>query len=207
MAPQMRVALGLIALASSPAWAKGSLDASTYTVHCNTIIGGKIKFAPALTSPGTATSVTGTVSASLAGCIAMPSVVGGPAVTIQSGEVSGTLSGTSNDCNVLLSPGPATGSLTVKWNATPALLEKSSVATVSALSFFFFTPGFPFSAEYGGFKLSVSGVTGSFQGPDHGASSFALGTTAQDVNTLLGACASTKGLKVINFGFGEMAVQ
>jgi len=53
----------------------------------------------------------------------------------------------------------------------------------------------------------VSGVTGSFQGSDFGASSFSVGITAQDVNTLLGACASTKGLKVINFGLGEIAVQ
>src|SRR5262249_47423636 len=155
------------------AWAGDSVDASTYTVHCDTVI-GKIKFAPALTSPGTATSLTGTVSASLAGCIAMPPSGGGPAVTIESGEVSGTLSGTSNDCNVLLSAGPATGSLKVKWNATPALLEKSSVATVSALSFSVFTPGFPFNPAYGGFNLSVSGVTGSFQGSDFGASSFSV---------------------------------
>jgi hypothetical protein len=198
-------AFGLIVLVSTHAWAGDSVDASNYTVHCNTVI-GKIKFAPALTSPGTATSLTATVSASLAGCIAMPPSVGDPAVTIESGEVSGTLSGTSNDCNVLLIGGPATGSLKVKWNATPALLEKSSVATVSALSFFLFTPGFPFSAAYGGFDLRVSGVTGSFQGSDLGARPFAVGTTAQDVNTLLGACASTKGLKVINFGFGEITV-
>ena len=198
-------AFGLIFLVSTHAWAAEPVDASTYTVHCTTII-GKISFRPGLKTGGSETSVAGQVKATLNGCAATPPIGGGPAVTIQSGAVSGTLTGTSNDCFTLLTGGPLSGTLKIKWSTTPKLLDSASFLTLSSLSFFEFFAPFPFTGTYGAFTLDVSGVTGPFQGPDGGASSFTQGTTGQDVTTLLAACGGN-GLKAINFGFGDVILQ
>jgi hypothetical protein len=204
MTYRIGAAFGLILVVSTHAWAAEPVDASTYKAHCNTVI-GKISFKPGLKTGGSETSVTGKVKVTLDGCTATPSA-GGAAVTIQSGALSGKLTGTSNDCTTLLNGGPLTDSLKIKWETTPKLLENSSFLTLSALSFEFFVAPFPFSGTYGAFRLSVSGVTGSFQGLDGGAGSFTQGTTGQDVNALLNACGGN-GLKVINFGFGDVTLQ
>jgi hypothetical protein len=65
----------------------------------------------------------------------------------------------------------------------------------------------PFTGNYGAFLISASGITGPFQGPDGGASSSGHGASSQDITTLLGACASTKGLSVVNFGIGDITLQ
>ena len=90
------------------------MDASTYKVHCNTVI-GKISFKPALNTGGSETSLSGKVKATLDGCAATLPNGGDAGVTIQSGAVSGKLTGTSNDCTTLLNGGPLTDSLKIKW--------------------------------------------------------------------------------------------
>src|SRR5262249_25459788 len=198
-------AFGLILLVSTHAWAAEPVDASTYTVHCTTVI-GKISFKPGVNTAGSETPVSGKVKATLNGCAALPPIGGGPAITIQSGALSGKLTGTSNDCLTLLNGGPLSDTLKIKWDTTPKLLDSASFLTLSMLSFSEFFASFPFSGTYGQFRLDVSGVTGPFQGPDGGASSFTQGTTGQDVSTLFAACAGN-GLKVINFGFGDVTLQ
>lgn len=200
----------LVTLASTGAWASSpSVDASMYTVHCDTMI-GTISFRPPLSASGTATSGEGKVKASLAGCTATPDD-GNPPVTIESGSVSGKLLGTSDNCNILLGGAVAAGDLTIKWKTTPKLADSSSVLTVGTLSFSPYFPGAPFTGIYGafhigGFESGVS-VTGSFQGVDGGTTSVVDGTTGQDVTALLGACAGDSGLKKINFGFGDITLQ
>lgn len=76
---------------------------STYTVHCDTVI-GTIKFSPPLLTGGTATAETGKVKATVAGCVATPSN-GAQDVTIEAGSVSGKLTSTSNDCTTLVAGG------------------------------------------------------------------------------------------------------
>ena len=133
---------------------------------------------------------------------------GGPEVTIDSGSVSGKLTSSSNSCTVLAGGGsPASGTLKTKWKSTPKLLDNSSTETVSGLSFSFFFPPPPFKGTYGAFLITASGVTGSFQGSDGGSSTFGQGASGQDVGALLTACASAKGLKVINFGIGDNTLQ
>jgi hypothetical protein len=208
MTYRIGAAFGLILVVSTHTWAAEPVDASTYKVHCNTVI-GTISFKPGLKTGGSETSVSGKVKATLDGCAATLSNGDPAAVTIQSGAVSGKLTGTSNDCTTLLNGGPLTDSLKIKWETTPKLLENSSFLTLSALSFNTFSPvfaPFPFSGTYGAFQLTVSGVTGSFHGLDGGAGSFTEGTTGQDVFTLLDACGGN-GLKVINFGFGDVTLQ
>ena len=205
MTKRIAVALTLLATVWTPAFAGGPVvDATTYTVQCNTVI-GSIKFSPALVNQGTATSETGKVKATLAGCaVVTPSDSG---LTIESGAVSGKLTSSSNDCATLVSGGPASGTLKIKWKTTPKLLDSTSIETVSALTFSFFVPPSPFTGTYGAFHITASGITGPFQGSDGGATSFGDGSSGQDVTALLGACASTKGLSLVNFGVGDIMLQ
>jgi hypothetical protein len=186
------------------------IDVTDNTATCNTINKGVLKFKPPLINGGTTATVV-SIAGKLAGC-----TTDAAGVTINDFKSSfkGAINTPNNDCAGLVGPSTATGTITIKWNATPKITPTSTVVTVSSGDV---TTGV-FSASWGGaygyFGLGVnprpSGTpgsplssTGAFTGGDGGASSTSDAITQEDLAVILGQCAA-KGVKALNIGIGQI---
>jgi hypothetical protein len=196
------VFLGAGAHAAAP-----PIDATHYTVSCDTITGGSVGFKPSLVIGGSSASVA-SIKGTLSGCSATPDG-GNPPVTVVSGSVKGSLSTPTNDCLSLLGPSTATGSITIKWKVGTGqkLTNATTTITVGSGNVSGGTAN-PFSdgATYGQFGIGGTSQTGPFSGPSGtGAASFTKALTVQGVGALTPQCTpGSKGLKAINLGSGEV---
>jgi hypothetical protein len=183
------------------------IDATNYTVSCDTITGGVVGFKPALLLGGSTPSAA-SIKGTLSGCSATPAGGGDP-VTVVSGSVKGTLNTSTNDCLSLLGPSSATGTITITWKVGTGqkLTNNKTVITVSNGNVSGGTSNpFSDSATYGLFNISGTSQTGAFGGASGtGAASFTNALTVQGVGALTPQCTSpSKGLKGITLGSGEV---
>jgi hypothetical protein len=193
-----------------------AVDATNFTITCDTFVKGKAKFKPGLTDracrPGVSEviSIEGTVT----GC-----TVGGSAPAtfkIASGTVKGTITASDCTCSIGLGPGfhPVnSGMLSVKWKVAAGsdpIDDRTSVLT--------FSPGAQidvglllpemFTGIYAVFALTgETSVTGSFQGTDGGTSSSFAGVTSESVTVLDNRCRDPKGVEGITFAFVNLVLQ
>ena len=202
-------ALALPLLSGSSPASVPKIDASQYTVLCDTVV-GTVGFAPPLSATGAALPNIIKLKAVLNGCTATPTAGGDP-VTILSGNVTGKLTGTSQNCTGLLGASAVTGSIVTTWKTSPSgvLLNPKSTLTPATIAGGTFTPPAPFTGTYGSFHIGGAGVSvvGSFAGTDGGATSVADATTGEDITALLGACSSVKGLKTVHLGIGDISLK
>jgi len=188
-----------------------TVDATHYTIVCDTLSKGTIGFKPSLLIPGGTVPLEQTkIKGTLSGCTATPDGTN-PAITVVSGSVSGLLNGTTNSCTGLLGPSPATGTITIKWKvASPVkLLNATTTITVASGNTVGGTsPVFGDSAMYGSFTISGTTQTGPFSGPSGtGAASVTKAVTVQGEGALAAACVNIKGLKAANLGPTELKLQ
>ena len=196
--------LGLVMLRPA-AHAAGGVDATHYTITCDTLSKGTAGFVPSLRLPGGPMTETIKLKGTLSGCSATPDG-SNPAVQVISGSVSGLLTGNTNSCTSLLGPTATTGTITIKWKTVPALLESATVITLTSgdVSGGTTTPFSPDTASYGLFTISGTTQTGPFSGPSGtGAASFTKALTVQGAVGLANTCASAHGLKSVNLGSTE----
>jgi hypothetical protein len=179
------------------------VNATNYTATC-TGISGSLSFNPPLTIAGGAVSPeTVKTKASFSGCTATPTA-GGASVSITKASITGTITIASSSHTCMgLSTGAATGNSTVKWTTSPKLSSGSSVASPGTRS------GGPGGDGSIVFSSDYSGVTGSFEGTDGGASSSTTAQTTESFSSILATCETAKGLKKVdtetnvNTGAGE----
>ena len=201
------IALPIAALClAATAHAAGTVDASNSVITCSTITKAVIQPKPALLNGGT---LPGTVKikGSLSGC-----TTNAPGVTSITGSFKGELTGGTNDCVNLLGPTANTGTIEIKWKATPALVNSASTVTVnngSAVGGLFLGL---LPAAYGQFQLgnppgAALSVAGSFTGGNGGATSTANIITTQDFGAITTLCASSTGVKALNIGLGTISLQ
>jgi hypothetical protein len=196
------VLLGVLA-SGAAAYAAGTIDATHYTVSCDTLSKGSVGFKPALFFGGAAPSST-KLKGTLSGCVATPDGTN-PAVTVISGSVSGLLTTPNNDCGGLVGPSATTGMITIKWKTTPALANATTTITVASgnVSGGTAAPLPPDTAQYGLFTISGTSQTGAFGGASGtGALSTTRALTVQGIINLATNCAPppAKGLKAVNLG-------
>ena len=187
------------------AHAAGTVDASNSTITCNTLTKAVIQPKPTLVTGG-ALPATVKIKGALSGC-----TTNAPGVTSITGTFSGTLTGGVNDCASLVGPTTNTGTITIKWKASPALITPVSTVTINSGSAVGGLHALG-SASYGQFQLgnppgAALSVTGSFTGGDGGATSTATVVTTQDVGEILTLCGTPKGVKVLNIGIGTITLQ
>jgi hypothetical protein len=198
MIRKMLVVAAAIAMPASVIAATGGLasaggvtvNATTYSISC-TGLTGSAKFNPGLMLTTGSPTETVSLKAALSGCTATPSG-GGAAITSISGSASGTIhSDASAGCTGLNGAATDTGTLTVKWKATPKLSSGSTVFSVNTV-----TGGTdPGSATTPQFVLSSpNSVSGSFQGSDGGASSVITADSTSNEGAVVAACGGKKGL-------------
>jgi hypothetical protein len=194
--------LAVLCIATT-ASAAGGIDASGETITCSTFTKAVFKPKPSLVNGGTL-PVTISIKAKVTGCSSSI-----PGLSI-SGSLSGTLTAAVNDCANVNSPPGLTGTLTLKWKASPGLLDPVTTITVNPNSVVSgnFNLG---SAFWGELQLgnppgAAVAVSGSFAGGDGGATSTATMIFSQDVNTFVSLC-STTGIKALNIGVGTITLQ
>ncbi|TMA73352.1 MAG: hypothetical protein E6J72_19740 [Deltaproteobacteria bacterium] len=190
-------------------WAKTmATDVSNGSISCNTV-NAVATFKPALVNFGTVTSTQLKMKGSVAGCN-VTGVGGLVEPIVRSGKFSGTLAGTSNDCQTFLGSGatdtggePLTGTLTFNWKADPStpIVPKASTVTITAIvGTGLFTA--PWGARYLGLSLGSNGGTGAFQA---GGGSFSNNEiTSEDSNAVLGGCVPSRGLTTLHVGLGTL---
>ncbi len=187
------LSVSAVALTGGVASAKTStVDATHYTVNC-TGVSGSFKFNPPLTIGGGAVSPeTIKTKASFSGCTATPTA-GGASVSITEASIKGTITiASSNHTCTGLSSGTATGDSTIKWKTSPKLSSGSSVVSPGTRS------GGPGADGSIVFSTDYSGVTGSFQGTDGGASSSTTAQSTTSFSSILATCETAKGLKEVD---------
>jgi len=187
--------------------AAAKVDATNYTVSCDTLIKGAVQFKPTLTLSGGGGATATTIKGTLEGCNATPND-SNPAVTVISGSVKGLVTAPDNGCLSLLGPSSATGTITITWKTVPALTNAKTVITINNgnISGGTITP-FGDSATYGKFDISGTSQTGAFGGPSGtGAASFTHSLTVEGVNTLTASCSGAKGLKGVTLGSTELSL-
>jgi len=188
-----------------------TVDATHYTITCDTLSKGTIGFKPSLLIPGGAVPLESTkIKGTLSGCVATPDGAN-PAITVTSGSVSGLLSSTSNSCTALLGPSTASGTITIKWKvASPVKLTNATTTITVASGNVAGGTLAPFgdAATYGMFTISGTTQTGPFGGPSGtGAASVTKAVTVQGESALAAACVSTAGLKAANIGSTDLNLQ
>jgi hypothetical protein len=205
---------GALLLCSSAVLA---IDATSFTITCNTFVKGTAKFKPALSD--TPCPQGGSEVMSLAGTLTDCTIGGGAPTTfkIASGSVKGTITAPDCTCNIGLGPGfhPLTsGALSVTWKVAKGsdpIDEKTSLITLSPgtqINVDLLIPGGAFTGAYGVVALTAGlSVTGSFQGSDGGVTSLIAGATSEDLGLLHDACGDPKGLKGISFAFLNAVLQ
>ena len=194
-------AMPITAVAASGGFASAAVpkvNATTYTVACNTIA-ATAKFSPALTTAGAAvsdeaTSIKGTAS----GCVATPSVGGTPITIADGAKISGTIHDATSDhkCGGLIVPTSETGTLTIKWKTgvgSPKLLSGTSITNPTTVT------GGAGGDGHATFSLGFAAATsGPFQGSDGGTTSTNSAETTTTVGAILASCSPpAKGLKSI----------
>jgi hypothetical protein len=146
----------------------------------------------------------------LAGCTTSAS---GVVINDFKSSIKGALNTTSNDCAGLLSPGAVTGSVVVKWNATPKITPNSSTIDVGSGDVTTGVYSAAWGGEYGYFGLGPNPrptgtpgpsvpVSGAFTGGDGGAGSTADIILQEDLAVLIGQCST--GLKQLNIALGQL---
>src|SRR5262245_3812863 len=109
---------------TATAHAAGTIDASGSTIVCRTITKGVTHAKPAgvnaVMTPGVVK-----IKGSLSGCSTNNGMI-----TSITGTFKGELSGGTNDCANLVGPTMNTGTIAIKWKATPALIDSTSTVTV-----------------------------------------------------------------------------
>jgi hypothetical protein len=205
---------GALLLCSSAALA---IDATSFTISCDTFVKGKAKFKPALAITACRPGVSEVIS--LEGTVTGCTVGGGAPATfkIASGAFKGTITAPDCTCNIGLGPGfhPVnSASLSVKWKVAEGsdpIDDRTSVLTFipgSQIDVDLLVPGGLFTGVYAIFALTgPTSVTGSFQGTDGGASSSIAGVTSESVNLLADRCGDKKGVEGITFGFANLVLQ
>src|SRR5262249_2601538 len=188
----------LVSLAPIIGWAE-KIDVSNHSITCNSMVGTASSKPPLLTG-GTAPT-TMKVRTFLAGCAG----TGPGAVSILSGEISGNVTATSNECISLHHP--LARPLTIKWKASKAtpIVPNSSTMEIKDVTFSGYQA--PWGASYGLFSLGVSSVTGAFTGGDNGATSSNVAVTSQDLGEIVSQCGSPAGLKTLNIGLSAFTLQ
>lgn len=184
--------------------AAGTIDASNSTITCSTFTKAVFKPKPNLVVGG-ALPATISIKGKLSGC-----ATNAPGVTSISGSLSGTLTLPNNDCSSLNGPVAGTGTLTLKWKASPGLVDSVSTVTVNLNS----AVGGLFNlgpANFGQIQLgnppgAALAVSGAFTGGDGGATSTASLIFSQDVNEFTLLC-SSGGIKALNIGVGTITLQ
>jgi hypothetical protein len=194
-------------LVSTGAFAQ-TVDATHYTIVCDTFSKASAGFKPSLVIGGALTPESVKLKGTLSGCTATPDG-SNPPITVVSGSVSGLLTGGTNDCLSLLGPSMAAGTITIKWKVASPVKLTSATTTITVtsgdISGGTSTP-FADAASYGSFSISSTTQTGPFGGPSGtGAASFTKALTVEGVTNLGSQCApGGKGLKAVNFGPTEV---
>jgi hypothetical protein len=200
----------LVGLGSAGVATAQTVDATHYTIACDTINKGSIGFKPALLLPGGPATELISLKGSLAGCTATPDGTN-PAITVLGGSIKGLLTGTTNTCTSLLGPSTATGSIVIKWKvAAPIkLLNAATTITIASGNIVGGTsmPFPPDTTSYGLFTLAGASQTGAFGGPSGtGAASITKAITTQGVGALTPLCTGL-GIKAVNIGPTELNLQ
>jgi hypothetical protein len=166
-------------IGSGSVWAKKG--PSSGSVTCSSIT-GSVKYSPALTAAGGASTEKITTKTTLTNCVA-----------------SGTGTDTTNGCAaVLTAPGKA-GTLTTKWS--PGSIEASVVSGPAPKTSI--SGSGVITVTYGG--AGTTG-TGSYPGSDNFASSKASITLAQTQAQIMSSCSSKKGLKGLTIASGSATI-
>jgi hypothetical protein len=199
--------LGMVAVgAATDAGASIPTITADGTMNCS-VVGGAIKFSPALHSVGTANSDTTTVASTLSGCTPSgnTNLKAGSVVTGKVGSVvtTTTTDNSANSCGGLATPKAQT--LTVKWTSKVAgvVVQKltNTVITFSSFDAVFngtVNPGFDLPGDTGGTASATS--TSSFQGSDGGASSTSNAFAKLTAAKLGAKCGSSIGLTALPLG-------
>ncbi len=195
VAAAIAMPVSAIAVSSGTATASSPHTAATDTIICKAIT-GTVTFSPKEDAKGyVGQAVKSTISATLSGCTAS----GGTKETVTKGTVTGSITGAkgttkspAGTCAGLVSKSSTdTGTLTVKWSATPTV--PNSGLNVKSIS------GGTTSGGYGFFTIpgSVKGTAnGSFEGSNKGASDTSTSQTKLKASSL-GATCEKSGLSSI----------
>jgi hypothetical protein len=206
---------GALLLCSSAALA---IDATSFTISCDTFLKGTAKFKPGLTDTACRQGQSEVIS--IEGTVTSCTVGGGAPATfkIASGTVKGTITASDCTCNIGLGPGfhPVTSAtVSVKWKVaedSDPIDDKTSVITFSPgtqIDVNLLAPGGMFTGVYGVFALTGgdTSVAGPFQGSDGGMGASIAGVTSESVNLLFDRCQDPKGLEKITFAFVNLVLQ
>ncbi len=174
---------------------------NAYSLSC-TQFSGSVKFSPPLKVSTTTFAETATVKGSFSGCTATPPS-GGPAVTVASGKLSGTLALPNNGCEQLLNPAvghlKAKGTLTAAWSASP--LGSDDTSTLKATQ-----ADVPLPATQPGdtdYVVTTKKVTGAFSGQGVEGSTAVLEVIGTNTPEQLGlGCIASSGLKKLPLSGG-----
>ncbi len=193
-----------VALSQPAASARAaSVNAKNYLVTCLHQAGSST-FNPPLTVTSHKATDQLKVAATLTGCTATPPQ-GGVPLTITKGVVSGKLIGTSGtSCVSLISGGgsnlPFTGSLKIKWKASPKISSGvTKIDVVSAAVGFaggdntFTIPG-----------LTHGSVSGSFSAQQ--SASFSYSVSPDSIGTVVSACESPSGFSTLPVDSGFVSL-
>jgi hypothetical protein len=189
IAAAVAIPVGVIGATGGLATAAGSKTAGTDTAACKTIT-GTVTFSPKLTKAGYKSGHISTkITATLTGCTA----AGATKETLKSGAVSGTIVGATGTaskptgtCTGLAGNSVDTGTLDIKWTATPAISE-------SALGIKSVSGGAVGSGSSAHGTFTIPGTTkgtasGSFLGSNKGASDKSIAETVESPTTILNTC-------------------
>jgi hypothetical protein len=184
-----------------------SVDASHYTVGCDSLQKGSMSFSPPFMGGGAHALETVHFKGTLNGCDAVADG-SDPAVTVLSGSISGSLSGGDNNCTSVDDPSLLGGYLTVTWKTSPPLKNSKSTIIVAPFETSAHSV-FPFNdfAAYRQMDFSGVTVTGAFAGNDGGKSTVIHMLSTEGFDYTFGTCASPTGLKGLGIGSTEFALQ
>jgi hypothetical protein len=183
------VPLGTAVTTGAPAWA--GVNASTKTAKCGAITAAAT-FSHVLTTGGFVVSgapytLTTTLSATLTSCTSTAT-----GVTISKGTLSGTyktvtaVGQTAARCTSLNVPTAGTGRVTVRWTTNTPLVSQTSTVLFNRETFTVApaTPHVLLSIPAGG----TIGVSGSFGGGNHGATSSIVAKSTLTVAVIATKC-------------------
>jgi hypothetical protein len=224
-------AIALVVGLAAPAGAATTIDVTTKTITCNSVV-GTLKFTPGLTlyTGPTDTTPAGSVAvkAALGGCstnAAGVSVLSGAGATGKTAPITSAHS----SCNGLsgLSTGTS-GDLVTKWktvSGSPKITPAASTLHIAQTFGGTFNDGGTttpasdsdsWGAEYGIFMVGSNAahgntaqptVTGAFQGNNNGHTSTIDATTGQSFDFLAEQCLLGIPIKTLNFGIGGATLQ
>jgi hypothetical protein len=188
IAAAVAIPVGVIAGTGGLATAASSATAASDTATCSAIA-GTVTFSPKLDKAGYKSGhITTKITATLTGCKA----AGSTKITLSKGAVTGTIVGATGTnskptgtCTGLAGNSVDTGTLTIKWTASPttasSLLNIKSVSGGTASGHGTFTiPG-----------TTKGTASGSFLGANKGASDKSIAETSLTASSILTTCESS----------------